>query len=289
MFLPALVVAGLTLYPGTAGAADQVDVRTPGLRLTAESYDLHVLMLYGILLVLGAVFAVMCYSLYAHRKSAGQFHRSAAFEIIWAVIPFIIVLGAAWPAAGALIKLGDASDADITIRATGLQWKWGYDYVDGLGQGIAFFSNLYAPRRLLGDSPSGPSLSNRIEVDNPVVVPVNRKIRVVMSANDGIHSWHIPALGVKQEAVPGLVRETWFRAKKIGTYRGLCSIEACGAGRACVLIVVNVVSEDDYRYWVESRTRKTAAGFVGGNGARALLGPPGTGAAVTSQPTSASM
>ena len=222
------------------------------------------LMMYIILMIFCAVFGVMIYSIYAHRKSVGhgdkavQFHQNTAVEIIWTVIPFIILIGMAWPATRALVGLKDTSNADITIKATGMQWKWGYDYLEGDGEGISFFSNLYAPRRLAVDSATVKSDNYLLEVDNPVVVPVNKKIRMVLTANDEIHSWHIPALGVKQDAIPGLARDTWFNAQKIGTYRGLCSVEACGAGRACVLIVVNVVSDGDYKKWVDGKKKEMA-------------------------------
>ena len=243
-------------------AANQLNVQIAGTRITAEIYDLHVLMMVGALVIFCVVYGVMFYSVYTHRKAvgykAGRFHQNATVEIIWTVIPFIILLGTAWPATRTLVGLWDSSDADITIRATGMQWKWGYDYLKGDGEGISFFSNLYAPRRLAVDSATVKSDNYRLEIDNPVVVPVNKKIRVVLTANEEIHSWHIPALGVKQDAIPGLARDTWFNAQKIGTYRGLCSVEACGAGRACVLIVVNVVSDGDYKKWVDGKKKEMA-------------------------------
>ena len=227
----------------------------PATRITAEYYDLHVLMMVGVLVIFCVAYGMMFHSVYTRRKAAGpqlstagRPHQNVAVEIIWTVIPFMILLGAAWPAAKILVGLKDGSNADITIRATGMQWKWGYEYAEGDGEGISFFSNLYAN-----------SGNNRLEVDNPVVVPVNKKIRMVLAASDAIHSWHIPELGVKQDAIPGLARDTWFNAQKIGIYRGLCSVEACGAGRACVLIVVNVVSEGDYKKWVDGKKMGIAA------------------------------
>ena len=235
-----------------------------GTRITAEFHDLHVLMMVGVVVIFCVAFGVMFYSVCSHRGSVGdqdgRFHRNVTAEIIWTAIPLIILLGTAWPAARTLAGRNDSSNADITIKATGLQWKWGYEYLKGDGQGIAFFSNLYVPRRLALDSAPVKSDDYRLEVDNPVVVPVNKKIRVVLAANEEIHSWHVPGLGVKQDAIPGLARDTWFVAQKIGTYRGVCSIEACGAGRACLLIVVNVVSDSDYKKWVEGRKKGLAAG-----------------------------
>ena len=244
-------------------AANQLNVQTPGTRITAEIYDLHMLMMVGVLVIFCVVFGVMFYSVYTRRKAlghpAGQFHQNLTVEIIWTVIPLIILLGTVWPAARTLMGLKDSSNADITIKATGMEWKWGYDYLKGDGEGISFFSNLYAPRALAADSNTVKSDAYPIEVDNPVVVPVNKKIRMVLTANDLVHSWHIPALGVKQDAIPGLARDTWFNAQKIGTYRGLCSAEACGAGRACLLIVVNVVSDGDYKKWVDGKKKGMAA------------------------------
>ena len=247
-------------------AANQLNVQIQGTRITAEFYDLHLLMMAGVLVVFCVAFGVMFYSVYAHRQAAGpqvngagRFQQNAIVEIVWTVIPLVILLGMAWPTIWSLVGLKDAANADITIKATGMQWKWGYDYLKGDGEGISFFANLYLPRTLGVDSTSVKSDSYRLEVDNPVVVPVNKKIRMVLAAEDAIHSWHIPALGVKQDAIPGLARDTWFHAQKIGSYRGLCSVEACGAGRACVLIVVNVVSEGDYKKWVDGKKRGIAA------------------------------
>ena len=253
----------LALYVGPASAAYRLNVQPTATRITAESYDLHMLMMYVILVIFCIVFGVMFYSVYAHRKSVGhnavQFHQNITVEIIWTVIPFIILLGTAWPATKTLIAFKDTSNADITIKATGMQWKWGYDYLKGDGEGISFFSNLYAPRRLAVDSTTVKNDDYLLQIDNPVVVPVNKKIRMMLTANDVIHSWHIPALGVKQDAIPGLARDTWFNAQKIGTYRGLCSAESCGVGRACLLIVVNVVSDGDYKKWVAGKKRDMTA------------------------------
>lgn len=258
-----LAGAAVATLSAMAHAADPINARNPGTRITADSYDLHLLVLFGVLVTYLAVFGLMFHSLYRHRKAAGQdavhFHPSAAVETAWTVIPWIILIGMTWPATRILAGINDPASAEITIRATGLQWKWGYEYVKGDGEGISFHANLYSPRRLAIDSSPAGSGDYRLQVDNPVVVPVNKKIRVELAANDGIHSWHIPALGVKQFAVPGLVRETWFRARRTGSYRGLCDAEACGPGRACVLIVVNVVSDADYRKWVDGKMKNAAA------------------------------
>ena len=244
-------------------AAAQYNLQPPQTVIASGIYDLHTLIfaICGVIFVV--VFGAMFYSIFRHRKSLGHkpanFHESTAVEIAWAIVPFAIVILMVLPAVRAVVAMKDTANADITIKATGMQWKWGYDYLKGDGEGISFFSNLYAPRRLAVDSTMVKSDSYRLEVDNPVVVPVNKKIHMVLTANEEIHSWHIPALGVKQDAIPGLARDTWFNAQKIGTYRGLCSVEACGAGRACVLIVVNVVSDGDYKKWVDGKKKEMAA------------------------------
>ncbi len=239
------------------------NLQPPQTVIASEIYDLHTLIFTICCVIFVVVFGAMFYSIFKHRKSPGRkpanFHASTAVEIAWAVVPFVIVILMVLPAVRAVVAMKDTSNADITIKATGMQWKWGYDYLKGDGEGISFFSNLYAPRRLAVDSTAVKSDNYRLKVDNPVVVPVNKKIRMVLAANDAIHSWHIPALGVKQDAIPGLARDTWFNAQKIGTYRGLCSAEACGAGRACLLIVVNVVSDGDYKIWVDGKKKSIAA------------------------------
>ncbi len=244
-------------------AVRQLNLHPAVTKIAEDQYWLHWYLMIVCIAIFVAVFGVMFYSIWKHRKSVGHkaanFHESTAVEIAWTIVPFVIVIAMALPATKLLVAQKDTTGADLTIKATGMQWKWGYEYVEGDGEGISFFSNLYSPRSRAVDSITVNGDNFSLDVDNPVVVPVNKKIRMVLTANDAIHSWHIPALGVKQDAIPGLARDTWFHAQKIGTYRGLCSIEACGAGRACVLIVVNVVSDGDYRKWVEGKKEDMAA------------------------------
>ncbi len=244
-------------------AVRQLNLHPAVTKIAEDQYWLHWYLMIVCSVIFVAVFGVMFYSILKHRKSVGHkaanFHESTAVEIAWTIVPFVIVIAMALPATKLLVAQKDSTSADLTIKATGMQWKWGYEYVEGDGEGISFFSSLYSPRSRAVDSITLKSDSYALEVDNPVVVPVNKKIRMVFAANDAIHSWHIPGLGVKQDAIPGLARDTWFHAEKIGTYRGLCSLEACGAGRACVLIVVNVVSDEDYRIWVEGKKKDMAA------------------------------
>jgi cytochrome c oxidase subunit 2 len=179
-------------------------------------------------------------------------------EIAWTVVPFLIVIGMALPATKTVVAMKDTSNSDLTIKVTGMQWKWGYDYLAGEGSGISFLSNLATPREQITDVSLKKSDNYLLEVDNPMVVPVNKKVRLITTANDVIHSWTIPAFGVKQDAIPGFVRDTWFKAEKIGIYRGQC-VELCGKDHAFMPIVVNVVSQADYKIWVEGKQKEMAA------------------------------
>ncbi|MFO7189238.1 MAG: cytochrome c oxidase subunit II [Pseudomonadota bacterium] len=231
------------------------DFQPPVTPVAREIYDLHYLMLAIVLVVFVGVFSVMFYSVFKHRKSVGakaeQFHENTTVEIIWTIIPFLILVGMAWPATKAVLAIKDTSAPDITIKVTGYQWKWSYDYVKGEGEGIRFFANLSTPyEQIYGDAPKGPYYL--LETDNELVVPVNKKIRIITTANDVIHSWWVPALGVKQDAIPGFVRDTWFMAEKEGVYRGQCA-ELCGKDHAFMPIVVRVVSQDEYSDWVAKK------------------------------------
>jgi cytochrome c oxidase subunit 2 len=200
------------------------------------------------------VFGVMFYSILKHRKSKGarpaNFHESVAVEIAWTVVPFFIVIGMALPATKAVVAMKDTTNADITIKATGYQWKWGYDYLKGEGEGIGFLATLDTSHRLMSDSGQPPATDDfLLKVDNPLVVPVDKKIRIITTANDVIHAWMVPAFGVKQDAIPGFVRDTWFRAEKTGDFYGQCA-ELCGKEHAYMPIHVKVVTQDQYAKWV---------------------------------------
>lgn len=258
--LLSMAALGLTIF-GSASAVSnmeggpavhQLNFQTPVTAIAADIYVLHNWMIGICLAIFLAVFGVMFYSILKHRKSLGHksasFHESTSVEIAWTVVPFVIVVLMALPATKTVVAMKDTSNADITIKATGMQWKWGYDYLKGDGEGIAYLSALATPRdQINGIAPKGDNYL--LEVDHPLVVPVNKKIRIVTTANDVIHAWGVPALGVKQDAIPGFVRDTWFKAEKIGTYRGNC-YELCGKEHAFMPIVVNVVSEEDYSKWI---------------------------------------
>jgi cytochrome c oxidase subunit 2 len=234
--------------------------------IAREQQWLHWFMLILCTVIFVAVFAVMFYSIWKHRKSLGHkpatFHESVTVEIIWTVIPFIIVILMALPATKVVVAMKDTSNADVTIKATGMQWKWGYDYVKGEGEGIGFVSTLDGEQREMSNN-GGPKKGEIVDdylfkVDNPLVVPVDKKIRIITTANDVIHAFAVPAFGIKQDAIPGFVRDTWFRAEKIGDYHGQCQ-ELCGKEHAYMPIHVKVVSAEDYSKWVEGEKKKMAA------------------------------
>ena len=252
---------------GTGGPVPgQMNLQPPATQIASQIYDLHTWMMVVCLVIFVAVFGVMFYSIFKHRKSVGHkpatFHESTAVEIAWTVVPFLIVIGMALPATRTVVGMKDTSNADITIKATGMQWKWGYDYLKGDGEGISFLSNLKTPRSQVGAPGFAPTEARGdnylMEVDNEVVVPVNKKIRIVTTANDVIHAWSVPAFGVKQDAIPGFVRDTWFKAEHTGTYRGYCS-ELCGKEHAFMPIVVKVVTDAEYKTWVDGKKKEMAA------------------------------
>jgi len=263
--LTGLLFAGAALAVGDSPggpAVNEINLQPPATAIAEELYHLHTFMLILCTVIFVGVFGVMFYSVFAHRKSKGHkashFHESTTVEIIWTIVPFIIVVLMALPATRTVVAMKDTSNADVTIKVTGYQWKWGYDYVKGPGEGISFLSTLSTPRAETdGKQPITDTYLQ--EVDNPLVVPVDKKIRIITTANDVVHSWYVPAFGVKQDAIPGFVRDTWFKADKTGTFRGFCT-ELCGKEHAFMPVVVEVLSADDYAKWVDDQKKKMAAG-----------------------------
>ena len=257
----AQVALAVNSLPG-GPSVNQTNLHEPASRMAAEIQGLHSFMLVICLVIFIGVFGVMFYSILKHRRSRGHqaanFHESTAVEIAWTVVPFLIVIVMGAMATRTVVAQKDTSNADITIKATGYQWKWGYDYLKGEGEGIRFLATLDPAQRLLSDSgkPSGDDYL--LKVDNALVVPVDRKIRIVTTANDVIHSWMVPALGIKQDAIPGFVRDAWFRADKVGDYYGQC-VELCGKEHAYMPIHVKVVSAEDYARWVADQKKIMAA------------------------------
>ena len=245
-----------------AAAANQYNLQAPQTEIARQIYDLHTLIMWIIVGIFIVVFGAMTYSIIYHRKSVGhkaeQFHENTTVEIIWTVIPFVILIGMAWPATKTVISMKDTSQPDITIKATGYQWKWGYDY---LQEGISFYSTLATPRSEIEDYDRKGTKKNPnylVEVDNPVVVPTGKKVRIITTANDVIHAWWVPALGIKQDAIPGFVRDTWFKADTPGIYRGQCA-ELCGKDHGFMPIVVEAVAPERYTQWVAEQQKKKAA------------------------------
>ena len=245
-------------------AVNQLNLHPPVTRIAVEQHGLHWMMLIICTLIFIGVFGVMFYSIWMHRKSKGaqaaNFHESVKVEVAWTIIPFIIVVLIALPATKVLVAQKDTTNADLTIKATGYQWKWGYDYLTGEGAGLSYISTLDTAQRQMsnsGDVSQAP-VDYLFKVDNPLVVPVGKKVRVITTANDVIHSFMVPAFGIKQDAIPGFVRDTWFKAEKTGDYYGQCA-ELCGKEHAYMPIHVKVLSSQDYSAWVEAEQKKVAA------------------------------
>ena len=243
----------LALAASQAALADYAyNLQAPASKVAHDVFQLHNLIMLVCLGIFVVVFGAMFYSLIKHRKSVGHqaahFHENTTVEIIWTVIPFVILVGMAYPAAKVVIDMKDTSNPDMTIKITGYQWKWGYDY---LNDGVSFYSNLSTPRaQIEGKAAKGEHYL--LEVDEPMVVPVGKRVRLLITANDVIHSWWVPTLGAKQDAIPGFIRDSWFTADRIGTYRGQC-VELCGKDHGYMPIVVEVVSEADYKAWVAKK------------------------------------
>jgi cytochrome c oxidase subunit 2 len=232
---------------------------TPGVTdISHKVYDLHMLIFKICVVICVGVFAVLIYSIIKHRKSRGakpaSFHESTTVEIIWTTIPFLILVGMAVPATKTLLALEDTRDSDMSIQITGYQWKWKYDYLD---EGISFFSTLTTPRDQI-ENKAAKGDNYLAEVDNPIVVPINKKIRFLITSNDVIHSWWVPVLGWKQDAVPGFVNDAWAEVKEPGTYRGRCA-ELCGKDHGFMPIVLVAKTEEDYKAWVADQKSGAAA------------------------------
>ena len=244
-------------------AVRQLNLHPPVTKIAEEQVWLHWFMLIICTVIFLAVFGVMFYSVWKHRKSVGHksanFHESVKVEIAWTVVPFIIVILMALPATKAVVASKDTSNAELTIKVTGYQWKWGYDYIKGEGEGIGFISTLdNAQREMSNSGKPEPTDDYLLKVDNPLVVPVGKKIRIITTSNDVIHSFAVNSFGIKQDAIPGFVRDTWFRAEQTGDFRGQCQ-ELCGKEHAYMPIHVKVVTAEEYTAWVAAENKKMAA------------------------------
>jgi cytochrome c oxidase subunit II len=252
----------LSSIGSTVQAAYRLNLKTPVTEIAGQIYGLHMLIVYICLGIFVVVFGVMFYSLYKHRKSVGhqavQFHEHHTLEIIWTIIPALILLAIAFPATKTIFAMKDTTAADMTVKVTGHQWKWEYDYID---KDVKFISTLATSQdQIHGKAEKGEHYL--LEVDNPMVVPVGKKVRVVLTATDVIHAWWVPEFGVKQDAIPGFIKEVWFKVEKEGTYRGQCA-ELCGKDHGFMPIVVEAVSEDKYSEWLVAKKEAAAAANAG--------------------------
>jgi len=244
-------------------AVNQLNFAAPATKIMQEIHWLHWMMLIICALIFIGVFGVMFYSILKHRKSLGHkpahFHESVKVEIAWTLAPFIIVIFMAIPATKTVIAQKDTSNADLTIKATGHQWRWGYDYIKGEGEGISFVSSLDNSHRILSNEGAKGVMPDDylLKVDNPLVVPVGKKIRIITTASDVIHAFAVPSFGIKQDAIPGFVRDTHFLAERTGMFYGQCQ-ELCGKEHAYMPINVQVLSEADYSAWVQKKKAEAA-------------------------------
>jgi len=256
----------LFFIPLSAMADWALNMREGATPISQEIYNLHMVTLWVVTIIGILVFGVMFWSIFHHRKSKGakaaKFSHSTTVEIIWTIIPTVIIISLAIPATKLLIKMDDTSEAGITIKATGSQWKWKYDYLDGVGEGLTFYSSLDKDSKEVSQRDSGlnpmESENYLLDVDEPIVLPVNTKIRILTTAQDVIHAWWVPDLGWKRDAIPGFINDNWAVIEKPGTYRGQCA-EICGAGHGYMPIVVKAVSMDKYTEWVEDKKLAIAA------------------------------
>jgi cytochrome c oxidase subunit 2 len=254
----ALLNALLLLGASAASAEMRLNFQDQKTAIGHAVYDLHNVIVLICLVIFVVVFGAMFWSIWKHRKSVGHqaahFHENTTVEVAWTVIPFIILLGMAYPATKTLLAQRDTSAPDLTIKVTGYQWKWQYDY---LQEGISFYSMLSTPRAQI-ENQAEKGEHYLLEVDREVVVPVGKKVRVLLTAGDVLHAWYVPALAVKQDAIPGFVRDTWFRVEEPGVYRGQCA-ELCGKEHAYMPVVVRAVTDDEYAKWVAEHQTKQGA------------------------------
>jgi cytochrome c oxidase subunit 2 len=250
----------LLALPGAAIANGEARfwMQTPQTPVAHVLYDLHAITLGICIVIAVVVFGLIFYTILRHRRSVGheakQFDTNKPLQIIWTVIPCLIVVGMAFPATRTVIAMKDTSNPDLTIKVTGYQWKWHYDYI---GQGVSFYSDLATPRdQIENKAPKGENYL--LEVDNPLVVPVGKKVRILFTANDVNHSWWVPAFGVKQDAIPGFVRDSWFEVDTPGVYRGQCT-ELCGKDHGFMPVVVEALPEEKYQTWLAAQQAKNHA------------------------------
>jgi len=254
-------LAAVVVWPAVAFGDNQVNMSPGVTSIGAEIYDLHMLIIIICVVIGIGVFGVMFYSIIYHRKSRGvvpsQFHESTKVEVAWTVVPFLILVGMAVPATSTLLEVYDNDDAELDILITGYQWKWKYEYLDANGENVSFFSNLATPQEEIYNTDQKGE-HYLLEVDEPLVIPVNTKVRFLVTANDVIHSWWVPEIAVKRDAIPGFINETWTKVPEEGIYRGQCT-ELCGAYHGFMPVVVHAVSREEFDAWMGSKRADKAA------------------------------
>jgi len=251
-----------SLFSASAHAEYGLNLKAPATEIASQIYDLHMLIVWVCLGIFIVVFGAMFYSIYKHRKSVGhkavQFHENHLLEVIWTIIPVIILVAMAYPATKTIFAMKDTTAADMSVKITGHQWKWEYDYMDS---GVHFISTLATTQdQIQNKSEKGENYL--LEVDNPMVVPIGKKVRLVITAKDVIHAWWVPEFGVKQDAIPGFIKEAWIRVEKPGIYRGQCA-ELCGKDHGFMPIVVEAMEEDKYKAWIASKQDAAKAANAG--------------------------
>ena len=253
--------AVLAFLSPLAAAQNQVNMSPGVTEIGADIFELHMLIMWICVVIGVAVFAVMFYSIYAHRKSKGhqasQFHESTKVEVAWTVVPFLILIAMAVPATSTLLEVYDNDEAELDILITGYQWKWKYEYLLESGEPVAFFSNLATSQEEIYNTDKKGD-NYLLEVDEPLVIPTNTKVRFLVTANDVIHSWWVPEIAVKRDAIPGFINEAWTRVPEEGIYRGQCT-ELCGAYHGFMPVEVHAVSRDEFDAWMAAKRGAAAA------------------------------
>lgn len=253
-----LAALGLALMSGIAFAAYDLNFPAPVTPIAHKILELHNLILLICLIIFVVVFSFMFYAIIVHRKSRGRkaakFHDNTTLEVVWTVIPFVILVAMAIPSTATLMEMDDVGNSELTVKITGYQWKWQYDYLD---QGVSFFSTLTTPREQI-ENKQAKGEHYLLEVDNPVVLPVGKKIRFLVTGNDVIHAWWVPQIGLKKDAIPGYINEIWARIDEPGIYRGQCA-ELCGKDHGFMPIVVQAVSPEEFGKWVMAQKDKMLA------------------------------
>jgi cytochrome c oxidase subunit II len=255
------LVAGLAaaalVSAGAFAAYSDVNLPTGATAVSKDVYDLHIFVLWICFFIFIVVFGAMFYSLFKHRKSVGHapehFHENTMLEVVWTIIPFLIIIGMAIPATKSVLAQKDTASPDMTIKVTGYQWRWEYEY---LQEGIKFLSVLSTPyEQVQNEAPKGEHYLS--EVGDPLVVPVGKKVRALITSGDVIHGWFVPQLGVNQYGIPGFIKDIWFKIDEPGTYRGFCS-QICGKEHAYMPIVVVAKKQEEYDAWVKEAKAKLA-------------------------------